>query len=161
MPFNIDLLNRRPHDHERWTRCFYPLDDKLVANQWDLIRYLPPIHFVGETHDGLFHEVAVCEFSLAWLLDNDFVFCYETDMAIRYDVSMPKNGEVNLYGSYNAVERAELRFLRQAVTGITSRRGPGIDLYYYNYPCQPGILEAIQWATLTRDINVSAINRIW
>lgn len=68
---------------------------------------------------------AVCEFSLTWLLNNDFVFYYETNIAIRYDVSMPKNGEVNVYGSYIAVERAEIRFLRQAVTGIMLRRGLG------------------------------------
>lgn len=152
MGFNIDDLLKKP-PNEKWTSCFVPVD-QFKADGWAQIEHVPRVHVVGKTPDGQFYQVAVCASCIRWLLDHDFPFELASAQGLQHDISEPGEGEIRVQGIREARRRAQSCFVRNAIRGIWSGRGRGLDRYYRYITVNQDVLVPIEWAIVIRDIVV-------
>jgi hypothetical protein len=85
----------------------------------------------------------------------------ELRKSFHYDVSQPKQREIEVYGIHEATARARYRFIMDAVRAISSaKHGRGLDRYYLSsldYTNTCGLSVAIKWAIFLRDVKVHAL----
>ena len=149
-------LLRKPQHNEDWVCCLVPADQvESNTSKWGYIKHLPSVHVVGKTFEDAFYMVAVHEFCLQWLLDHDVPFELESERGFYYKVWEPTDGEIRVYGIAEARNRAQLRFLRNAIQGIRSEYGRGLDRFYRRHTSNQSMLAPIEFAIVIRDIKVS------
>lgn len=116
-------------------------------------------HLVRPTCDNLYYEVAILQNFLEFLVTNDFPISLSLEMNPRYDVSMPTEGEKNVYGTLPAIRRARKAFIQNAMDAtLTARHGHGLDQWYRDY-FSDELSTAISWGFLLRDVMVRSENR--
>jgi hypothetical protein len=109
-------------------------------SKWVKIKCYPGIHEVRKTNDGRFYEIAVLESYRAWLVSRGF--------GLKYDIKFEPR-----------VESLIVCDLRNAVRGLTSGLGRGLDRYYRRRALG-SLCIALEWTIVIRDIVVCASGRI-
>ena len=111
-------------------------------SEWVKIKCYPGIHEVGKTNDGRFYEIAVLESYRAWLVSRGF--------GLEYDIKLEPRFESRFGSPLD---------LRNAVLGLTSGLGRGLDRYYRRRALGKPRM-ALEWTIVIRDILVCASGRI-
>ncbi|KAG0645144.1 hypothetical protein D0Z07_9224 [Hyphodiscus hymeniophilus] len=145
IPFDVDELIRTPLSNRPWQLYRVPADHiEPFDSDWKQISLAPGIHVAGKSYDT--YRVAIDDSYLPWLSVSKFKF--------QPDINplKPVDGEVSVYGERAATRNAIVRFHRDALKAISSRKGPELDCCYRNVA---EVLHqvALEWAILKRDLN--------
>ena len=110
------------------------------------------MHVVRKIPEAGVWEVAVCQSGVQSLLENGFPF-HEGRSGFYF--VQPTKQETEIYGIQGAKQRVYSRFVQNAVEGIRSGRGRGLDQYYRNHQMYRQVARRIESEILIRDIEVS------
>ncbi|KAK7924658.1 hypothetical protein PG985_006712 [Apiospora marii] len=138
-------LLMKPGDDEKWERCFVSRFD--ISHLQPVMKNYPQLHIVGETEDGKYLELAMCQRWVQCPTDISFHFQLASKSGLQYDVSLPTKTEIKKNGIDSASEQARKRFVSNAVSAVLSgRHGKGLEDYYRDNVCQFDVPMAINVA---------------
>lgn len=142
----------KPSDDEVWVPCLVRAAD--VESFRKAFEELPSVHIVRSVFDGSDYEVAMTRSFLRYIVSRDFSIRLLSEWSEPYDVSLPTQAEIAVYGVHHAAAKARKAYIRNAIDAtLVSNHGRGLDSYY-RYYAKSDNLAAISWGFLTRDILV-------